>query len=199
MRPSARIYAVIIGSMAAVLAAAVAVRLVPGLARWRQTASGAPGSVVIRSPNQLTSTLAGDQEQHGGLANIAPLATVSVSSNQHGNDESAAGVADGTADAREWAAGVVQDAWIRLTWDRPATIAEVELYDRRSMLENILHGALIFEDGSTIPVPALPPDGSSWIVRFAPKTVEWLMFRIDSAEGNSTGLAEIMVYGTTSH
>jgi hypothetical protein len=133
------------------------------------------------------------------LANIAPLATVSVSSNQEGNAESAAGVADGTADAREWAAGVVQDAWIRLTWDRPATIAEVELFDRRSMLENILQGALIFEDGSTIPVPALPPDGSPWTVRFSPKTVQWLIFRIESAKGNNAGLAEIMVYGTTGH
>jgi hypothetical protein len=142
---------------------------------------------------------AGDQAQRGGFANIAPQAAVSVSSNQQGNDESAAGVADGTADAREWAAGVVQDAWIRLTWDHPATIAEVELYDRRSMLENIPQGTLILEDGSTIPVPALPPDGSPWIVRFAPNTVQWLMFRINSAKGNSAGLAEIMVYGTTSH
>ena len=161
MSPSTRTSVAIIGSMAVVLAAAVAIRLVPALARYRQTLSGAPRSVVIRRPNELTSTLEADRDQHGGLANIGPLATVSVSSDQEGNVESAAGVADGTADAREWAAaGMVQDAWIRLTWDHPATIAEVELYDRRSMLENILKGTLIFEDGSTIPVPALPPDGS---------------------------------------
>jgi hypothetical protein len=30
-----------------------------------------------------------------------------------------------------------------------------------------------------------------------PKPVRWILFRIDRAQGSSSGLAEIMVYGTS--
>jgi hypothetical protein len=75
------------------------------------------------------------------------------------------------------------------------SVAEVELYDRQSLLENILGGMLLFDDGSMIPVPALPPDGTPWGVHFPPKTAQWIRFRIDSAQGKNEGLAEIVVYG----
>ncbi len=92
--------------------------------------------------------------------------------------------------------GQTHDAWIKLTWNRPAVVSEIELYDRRSPHENILAGALVIEDGTVIPVPALPPDGTPWSTRFAPKAVQSIMFRLDSVEGKNAGLAEIMVYGT---
>jgi hypothetical protein len=107
------------------------------------------------------------------------------------------GVADGTVDSREWISnGELRGAWIRLDWDKPATIEEIELYDRPSAEENLTSGSLTFDDGSMVGVPPLPPDGSAWRVSFPPKTVRSLVLRIDSVEGRSAGLAEIMVFGT---
>jgi hypothetical protein len=96
--------------------------------------------------------------------------------------------------AREEMAG----AWIKLSWDRPALVTEITLYDRPNRVDNVLSGTLTFDDGTSIAVPALPVAGSPWHVTISPKLVHWLMFRIDRAEGRSTGLEEIMVMGTQS-
>jgi hypothetical protein len=39
------------------------------------------------------------------------------------------------------------------------------------------------------------PDGTPWGIHFPTKTVQWIRFRIDSAQGKNEGLAEIMIYG----
>ena len=127
--------------------------------------------------------------------NLAPLATVTVSSVEERNQANE-GVVDDVPDERQWvSAGETAGAWIELEWNEPMLVSEIELHDRSSLVENILRGTLLFDDGSAIPVPPLPPDGSAWRSTFPPRMTRRLRFRIDKVAGRSTGLAEIMVFG----
>jgi hypothetical protein len=194
MTKTVRLFVLLTALVLAAIAAFVASRFAAGLRLWREGERAA----VIRRPHPA-APLSGQpaRESHDPVQNIAPLATVSVSSVEESTLRAGAGVADGVADASEWVTREeMGGAWIRLTWDRAATVTEVALYDRRSLADNVLSGTLSFADGSTIAVPALPPNGDPWHVTFAPKTVHWVLFRIDRAEGRHAGLAEIMVFGT---
>jgi hypothetical protein len=147
---------------------------------------------VIRRPNPAPSEPAGN---HEAVQNIAPLATVSVSSVEEAPGQSI-GVADGVVDTKEWVTREeMNGAWIKLSWDRPVLVTEIALYDRPDRSTNVLGGTLSFDDGSSVAVPALPPAGTPWRLSFPPKTVHWVMFRIDRAEGRNTGLEEMMVFG----
>ena len=144
----------------------------------------APLALVVKRPTPV------------GLANLAPLATVTVSSVEEDDRSGAEGVADGVPDESQWLSeGETSGAWLKLTWDTPVTISEIELFDRPSLTDNVTAGTLSFDDGSAIPVDALPPNGSPWRTVFRPKTVRTLIFRIDRAQGRNAGLAEIVVYG----
>ena len=167
--------------------------------RLRETARVLRGEVtVIRRPGQSRNSQTPKRDARTQLENIAPLATVRVSSVEESDRQTSGGVADGdAADADAWLAGSnVQSAWIKLSWDRPATVAAIDLYDLPDPADNVLAGSLQFDDGEMIPVPALPRDGSAWRAAFAPKIVQSVTFRIDRVQGRQTGLAEIMVYGT---
>ena len=187
MTRGVRLFVVVIVAALVSAAIVVGIRFVPAAGR---------AVTVIRRPSVVTgakqsipgSTLA-------ALRNIAPFATVTVSSAADSGGQPA-GVADGVVDSSEWVArGELQGAWIKLTWDHPALVEQIDLYDRPSPIENVLGGTLIFDDGAMIPVPKLPPDGTPWHVKIPPKHVTWIMFRIDAAQGRTTGLAEIMVFG----
>jgi hypothetical protein len=149
--------------------------------------------VIIRRPNRVPVTQAGDRRQR----NIAPLATVTASSEDSARGPTAEGVADGRPDTSEWTtAGEGAGAWITLSWDHPATVTEIDLYDRPSPLDNVLSGTLTFDDGSMIMVRTLPAGGEPERVVFAPKIIRSVTFRIDQAQGRNVGLDEIMVIGT---
>jgi hypothetical protein len=149
---------------------------------------------VIRKPNLGTASTSDAAEQ-----NIAPFATVSVSSIEDTGEQPRDGVADGQPDANEWVTREEKEgAWIKLTWFRAAVITGVALFDRPSPIDNVLGGTLTFDDGSQIAVPGLPVDGTPWRITFPPKAVHWVMFRIDRVEGTHTGLEEFMVFGTLS-
>ena len=132
----------------------------------------------------------------GELRNIAPAATVTVSSEDPARGHRGEGVADGQPDENEWVAADAVGAWLTLTWDRPALISEIVLYDRADLASNVRSGTLSFDDGSVIMVRALPAAGTPEHIRFAPKKVRSVTFRIDEAEGLNAGLDEIMVMGT---
>ena len=153
-------------------------------------------ATVIRRPSAISPVKQSTpRDPRAGLRNIAPFATVTVSSVDDSSSQSG-GVADGVVDASQWVtSGELQGAWIKLTWDRPALVEQIDLYDRPSPVENILGGTLVFDDGTMIPVPKLPPDGTPWHIKIPPKRVTSVMFRIDAAQGRTTGLAEIMVFG----
>lgn len=158
-----RIYAIL--AVVAVVGAALlaGLRSVSIADLWRQ---GHPQSVVIRRPNPAAAAASGN---HEGLQNIAPLATVSVSSAEESPGQSI-GVADGIVDSREWVTREeMGGAWIKLSWDQPAVVSEIALYDRPDRSNNVLGGTLSFDDGSAVPVPALPPAGTPWRISFPPR------------------------------
>lgn len=158
---------------------------------------GHPVQAVIRRPNRGARIERARSAALPPLANLSPYATVTVSSVDASAEQSAEGVADGEVDTQAWVTQTqTEGAWIQLTWNTPATVSEVQIYGRAGFAEHVQGGTLIFDDGSTIPVDALPPNGTAWRATFPPKTVRQVMFRIDNAQGRSTGLAEIMVFGT---
>jgi hypothetical protein len=137
-----------------------------------------------------------------GADNIAPEANLTVSSTHR--DYSADGAADGVVDgfpgdiSREWASnGEGNTAMLRLTWDEEQSIDQIWLFDRPNNLDQITASLLIFSDGSTLPVGALPDQARQGIeVSFPPKKVKWLIFAVNSVKAGSQniGLAEIAVF-----
>ena len=187
MSNSIRNYVWLVAAALACVAGLLALRFAPSALRW-----GRQG-VVIRRPTAVRLTKAGDRN----VRNIAPLATVTVSSEDTARGQTGEGVADGRPDASEWSsAGEGAGAWITLTWEHPATVTEIDLYDRPDPVDNVLSGTLTFDDASVIPVRALPAGGSPEHVTFPPKTIRSVTFRIDQAQGRNAGLGEIMVMGT---
>jgi LmbE family N-acetylglucosaminyl deacetylase len=134
--------------------------------------------------------------------NQAIIATVSVSTENsvggQGGIKAIDGVIDGIPNdgTKEWVTlNELAGAWIQLSWSAPVTVAQVNLYDRPSLNDNILSGTLLFSNGSSIAVGALPPDGTVLPVTFSPRTVTWVRFSVGSAEGTAIGLSEIQVLG----
>jgi len=135
-------------------------------------------------------------------ANLAITATVTASSENSAANQGRLKAVDGVIDgapndaAREWvSANQLAGAWIQLDWSAPVSVAQVNLYDRPDGSENVLAGTLSFSDGTSIAVGALPTDGKARPVTFAPKTVTWVRFTINQAQGTATGLSEIQVLG----
>jgi len=135
-------------------------------------------------------------------SNLATRAQVSVSSedaaNGRGRDKAVDGVLHGSlvAGRKEWATGgQLAGAWIQLDWPSPVSVAQVNLYDRPSLGENVIAGTITFSDGSMIPVGALPANGHVQPVVFPPKVVTWVRFTVDQAQGTQAGLSEIEVLG----
>jgi hypothetical protein len=142
------------------------------------------------------------QNQFTSSANIAPRATVTVSSTHP--DYAAGGLTDGMVDGypgdihREWCSnGERGTATIRLTWSAEQTIDRVCLFDRPNDLDQVRSGLLVFSDGSTIKTGELPDNGRQGLeVKFPPKRVKWLVFVADEVKPSTLniGLAEIAVF-----
>ena len=190
MSGSGRNYIWLVAGVLVCIAGVLAVHFAPKAVRWGRA------GVIVRRPNKAPLTplaRAGERQPR----NIAPLATVTVSSEDASRGQTSAGVADGLPDASDWTtAGEGAGAWITLTWDQPATVSEIDLYDRPDPVEKVLSGTLTFEDGSVIVVHALPAGGAPERVVFPPKTIHSVTFRIEQAQGRNAGLGEIMVIGT---
>jgi hypothetical protein len=153
--------------------------------------------VVLRLVKAAPNPAQAAAPSPGVYGNISPYASVTVSSQEEATARASIGVADGTPDTNEWVSQEeTSGAWVRLNWEDGARISEIRLYDRANLVENVLAGTLSFDDGSSLAVPALPRDGSPWRIAFPPKTVHWVEFRIDRAEGLHPGLAEFVVLGT---
>ncbi|GAA5841179.1 hypothetical protein JCM3766R1_001696 [Sporobolomyces carnicolor] len=107
---------------------------------------------------------------------------------------------DGTGDStREWATsnqGV--GAWITLTWPGLVNVSSVALYDRPNANDQITGGTLRFDDGSTLPVNALPNNGQGLVVPVANVVTKTITFTVTGVSSTtaSCGLAEFAVYGT---
>lgn len=135
-------------------------------------------------------------------SNVALTAQVTASSQDSAGGRTAHKAVDGVvggdvnAPLTEWVTqGEQAGAWIQLTWPSPVRIAQVNLFDRPNPSENVLGGTLLFGDGTSVGVSALPANGRVQPVTFTPRTVSWVRFRIDQAAGTATGLAELQVLG----
>lgn len=114
------------------------------------------------------------------------------------------GAIDGVVDPEEtyklneWISdGEQTSAFLRLIWEKPEKISKVWLFDRPDPKDQVTSGMLVFSDGSTIKVSALPNDARSCKeIVFPGKTVTWLTFIVTDVSGTTTnaGLAEIAVF-----
>jgi len=115
-----------------------------------------------------------------------------------------AGAVDGVVDPEskntlnEWVSdGETNTAFIRLNWKEPQRISTIWLFDRPDPKNQVTSGMLVFSDGSTIRVSALPNDArSAKEIAFPEKKVIWMAFIINSVSATTTnaGLAEIAVF-----
>jgi hypothetical protein len=159
--------------------------------RMLQSPGRRAGAVVLRRPAVPASKSHPPVQRE----NLARLATITASSAGPGS-QFEDGAADEVRDNQAWVAeGETSGAWIKLEWNPPVLVAEVELYDRPNRLENVLAGRLLFDDGTTVAVPPLPPDGSVWRTNLPPRSVRSLTFHIDGIQGSNAGLARIAVHG----
>jgi hypothetical protein len=137
--------------------------------------------------------------------NVAPQAQVTTSSAHHDGfegEKAVDGIVPGYTppmgeEQHEWAAdGQKEGAWLQLDWKEPVTVDTVILYDRPNRGDHVLAGTLTFSDGTSMPVPELPPSGEMGAeVKFEPKRISWLRFTVDqvSESCSNAGLAEIVV------
>jgi hypothetical protein len=125
--------------------------------------------------------------------NLSDLATATAST-QASSSASAAKVRDGVVGqtgSGEWVAASGDSApWVRLTWGAPQTSDQVVLFDRAGSSGRVTGGTLTFSDGSSVPVPALPDDGSASAVTFPAKTFTWVQLDITGSTG-TPGLSEM--------
>lgn len=137
-----------------------------------------------------------------GGDNVARQAAVTASSVH--SDYAAEGAVDGVVGGfpgetrHEWATnGERGTAMLRLTWNEEQTIDRVWLFDRPNALDQVASGMLVFSDGSTLPVGALPDDAAKGVeLRFPAKRVRWLIFAVTGVKEGSPniGLSEIAVF-----
>ena len=157
--------------------------------------SGGNATVLLSAPPKsvvgvrLTPYVIAQEE------NIAPQATVSTSSSGPGIPGSAAndGVI-GVWGAGEWGSNGELTPWLQLTWPSAESIGRIVLYDRSNTTDQIHSGTLTFSDGSTVPVPSLPNDGTGKAIDFAPRSASWVRFTVTSGAGLNVGLSEIQVF-----
>ena len=137
------------------------------------------------------------------LARVSGV-TVSASSQNTSTGQTALKAVDGVpsgypADSsREWATvGGKAGSWIRLVWSSPVSVDRVVLYDRPNTEDRVNAGALVFSDGSSVPVGALNNAGGATTVSFPARTVSEVRFNISSVSTSThnVGLAEFEVWG----
>ena len=95
--------------------------------------------------------------------------------------------------AHEWVTnGGGAGSWIKLTFPSPTPLDGVTLYDRPNADDQVTGAILEFSDGSSVPVPALPDNGSGLTIGFPIRTVTSVRLRITSVSATTTavGLAE---------
>lgn len=141
------------------------------------------------------------------FANIALLASISVSSENNSTNQQGIKAIDGIADGyphfdgrfsdKEWVTiGQKAGAWIKLSWQQNYMVNRIVLYDRPNTNDNIEHVTITFSDGSSVNVGQLTNNGTGNEITFTPKTINWVNFTLDnvSATTENVGLSEIDVY-----
>ncbi len=127
--------------------------------------------------------------------NLAPAATVTGSSSSDGLVP--ANVTDGIESVHavgEWASNSELTPWVQLAWPAAQTVSRVVLADRANPTDQIKAGWLVFSDGSSVPVPPLPNDGSPKVISFPSRTTTWVRLQVTTGIGLNVGLSELQVH-----
>ena len=99
---------------------------------------------------------------------------------------------------KEWVTrGETVGAWLKLTWSSPVTVDRIVLHDRPVDTNQITGAVLQFSDGSSVPVGALPNDGTGLSLEFTARTITSVTLTVTSVSATTinVGLSEIEVYG----
>jgi hypothetical protein len=177
--------------------ATIAFTIPSGLAAGAQAVVVSDGTNTVTSPTNFTVT------SGGGSQNVAPLATVTASSQTTSTGQTAAKAVDGSTDgypgdySREWATnGGKAGSWLNLAWASPQTLTSIVFYDRPNSNDQITAATITFSDGSTLTVPSLPNDGSALTLTFPAKTTTSLLLTITSVSSTTQniGLAELQTF-----
>lgn len=134
--------------------------------------------------------------------NLATLATATFSSTEYGET---IGLADQKVGgypgvrAEEWSTNKEgTGAWATLAWSTPQTVSKVVLFDRINTADQIMSGELAFDDGSIVPVGAVPnePTQGPLVVSFPARKARSMTFRVKSVSSTTenVGLSELAVY-----
>jgi hypothetical protein len=153
--------------------------------------TSAPDTVIVTIVGGLT-----------GVTNIAPMATVTASSDRaplQGGSKAVDGVVSGypVNSGAEWATSTQNaGSWIELRWPTPRDLVGVRLHDRPNTDDHVMSGTLTFSSGASIAVGALNNDGSGVDITFGARQVTWVRFTINtvSAATYSVGLSEILAF-----
>jgi LmbE family N-acetylglucosaminyl deacetylase len=135
--------------------------------------------------------------------NLAPLATITASTERGGSGQAAGKVADGVVDgypidgSREWVTNAEgAGAWIAMAWPQPVTVGTVILHDRPNNDDQLILGTIEFSDGSKVTVGPLANSGSGVEYAFPPRKVNSLRLNIAQVSRATVniGLAEFQVF-----
>ncbi|MFF1819870.1 AbfB domain-containing protein [Kribbella sp. NPDC058245] len=126
---------------------------------------------------------------HDG-ANVVREGTVTTSSQLDLGPHGQLKAFDGTP--AEWNSTETNPS-IRVDWANSHTIDRVVLADRVSTTSNVTSGTLLFSDGTSVPVSAVPADGTPKVASFPAKVVTWAKFQATGGSGSNVGLRELRV------
>ena len=170
---------------------------------WSGGASGTtnPLTVTINGNLSITANFSSGTQP----TNIAPLATVTASTQNTTTGQTAVKAVDGvisgypTNPTAEWATtGQRVGAFLNLVWPTSHSVTQIVLYDRPNLNDQITGATITFSDGSSITVGPLNNDGTATTYNFAAKVITSLRMTVTgvSSATGAIGLSEIQVFGT---
>lgn len=164
-------------------------------------------SLIVSDGQQSSkaSTVTVTVEAAPGETDIAPLATVSASSENSAEGQNASKAVDGVISGwpenwkAEWATeGGKAASWLQLKWSKSYTVDKVVLYDRPNENDQITSGTLTFSDGTSVTFGALPNTGpTGLLVSFPAHATTSLKMTVNTVKSTTEniGLSEIEVFG----
>jgi hypothetical protein len=136
--------------------------------------------------------------------NIAPLATVTATSDLPQYGMTAVKTVDGCIDGYpgisscEWATnGERTGAWLNLSWSAPYSVNQLVLYDRPNTDDQVTSANIVFSDGTSITVGPLNNNGTATTYTFPARVITSLRMTVTGVSGRTqnVGLSELQVYG----
>jgi LmbE family N-acetylglucosaminyl deacetylase len=156
---------------------------------------------VVNSVADLVVITVPGQPGSGNIASTAVATASSQYSVNQGPNKANDGIASGypAQPQAEWVSASQRvGAWVQLDWAADQTVNRIRLYDRPNNEDRITGGMLLFSDGSSVAIGALPNNGTSFEVTFPSRTIRWVRLRVDavSAATVRVGLSEFEVFAT---